>query len=280
VKVQTGNVKPWNSLTFAPHWYADAVEQSQLLKSRDAIRREIVFAVCAAESYLLEWVRDEVLNHQHDELLEYFPANRQMPVRDRWKDVLEKLVAQGRIRQAQNFNSGLWSDFSALVDFRNGLVHGGASRPQSGEHRDPQPYPTPAELDQTSPGWAVGVVRALIEDLHATAGTTAPKWLYTAKPTRIKAAELWKRWTFRDRIRNVVASVGILIFLSPLVFAYYIDFDELSATQLRLLAMAWVLGSFLPLVVVDWMFRRFLRREYEEFVRGKQGDAVDGGNGP
>jgi hypothetical protein len=56
-------------------------------------------------------------------------------------------------------------------------MHGGASRPQEqSQQKKLQPYPAPAELDATSPGWAVGVVRELIKDLHAAAGTLPPKW--------------------------------------------------------------------------------------------------------
>jgi hypothetical protein len=178
VKADMGNVKAWISLTFAPEWYADAVEQTKLPKSRDAVRREIIFAVCAAESYLLEWVRDEVLDHKHDELPKYFSADNRLGVRDRWKRVVKQLAAEGRIRQAQDFNSDVWNNFDTLVEFRNGLVHGRASRPhESGQDKDLQPYPTPAELDQTALGWAVGVLSALIEQLHRTVGTSPPKWL-------------------------------------------------------------------------------------------------------
>jgi hypothetical protein len=177
VNADIGDAKLWLDLSFAKSWYDDAVEQSRLPNSRDAMRREIIFAVCAAESYLLEWVRDAVLNRKHDELPNYFPANRKVGVQKRWKAVV-KQVAKDRNSQSQRFNSGIWNDFCTLVDFRDGLVHGSASRPQeAGQHKDLQPYPPPAELDRKSPGWAVGVVRALIEDLHRAAGTTPQKWL-------------------------------------------------------------------------------------------------------
>lgn len=65
----------WNIATFAPEWYADALREA-LLSGRDARRREIVFAVCCAESYLIEWVRDHVLNKQYNELEKFFPATQ------------------------------------------------------------------------------------------------------------------------------------------------------------------------------------------------------------
>jgi hypothetical protein len=46
---------------FAPDWLRDARSEAMLLEDIDSRRREIVFAVCFIESYLFEWVRDDVL---------------------------------------------------------------------------------------------------------------------------------------------------------------------------------------------------------------------------
>lgn len=41
----------WQTYRYAPEWFADAVEESGR-EGHQARRREILFAVCAAESYL------------------------------------------------------------------------------------------------------------------------------------------------------------------------------------------------------------------------------------
>ena len=64
----------WITETFAPDWFADAIHESHL-EGPGARRREIIFGVCCAESYLLEWVRDEVLNREFGKLKSYFPPD-------------------------------------------------------------------------------------------------------------------------------------------------------------------------------------------------------------
>jgi hypothetical protein len=80
-RMELGTVTAWKSYSFAPEWFADAsreagVEGSPGLERRGARRREVLFAVCAAESYVFEWVRDTVLNRDFEKLKKYFPAGR------------------------------------------------------------------------------------------------------------------------------------------------------------------------------------------------------------
>jgi hypothetical protein len=178
-------MKPWISLTFAPAWYTDAIEQTKLPKSRDSLRREIIFAVCATESYLYEWVRDEVLKHDYPKQEKYFPPGDRSGITKRWKEVVRQLAADNYIPRVQNFVTNIWTDFRKLALLRNGLVHGLASRPEelpdpnhpAIQPKDAQPLPSPTELDQLVPGWPTRVVHDLLADLHATVGTPAPSWL-------------------------------------------------------------------------------------------------------
>ena len=60
--IAEGTVELWATASFARAWFSDALEEAGVVNDSDARRREIVFAVCFAESYLLEWVRDVVLS--------------------------------------------------------------------------------------------------------------------------------------------------------------------------------------------------------------------------
>jgi hypothetical protein len=64
--------KLWTSSSWARDWFEDALSAAKEA-GRHARRRETLFAVCCAESYLFEWVRDEVLKGKYDELAKYFP---------------------------------------------------------------------------------------------------------------------------------------------------------------------------------------------------------------
>jgi rubredoxin len=69
----------WLSYSFAPEWFADALHEARAGGDHHARRREILFSVCCAESYILEWVRDQVLNRQFDRLNKYFhPENGEL----------------------------------------------------------------------------------------------------------------------------------------------------------------------------------------------------------
>jgi hypothetical protein len=50
----------WLSYSFAAEWFNDALTEARAGKDHHARRREILFAVCCAESYLVEWIRDQV----------------------------------------------------------------------------------------------------------------------------------------------------------------------------------------------------------------------------
>ena len=60
--MESDNAEIWLAYSFAPRWFADAVrELNTLLTDVDARQREILFSVAFGESYIVEWVRDEVL---------------------------------------------------------------------------------------------------------------------------------------------------------------------------------------------------------------------------
>jgi hypothetical protein len=95
-----GGIEAWTAATFAPQWFEDARAQAQGT-DQGALRREILFAVAAAECYLLEWVRDEVLKQDYPALDAYFPRNPKVysAVKEKWKSVPAALVVQGSSRR-------------------------------------------------------------------------------------------------------------------------------------------------------------------------------------
>jgi len=167
----------WDISTFAPEWFAEALAESRNRQGPQARRREILFAVCCAESYLFEWIRDEVLKRDFSKLSTYFKPGIKDNVLTKWKKVPKQLAQAKLIQAAPHFHN--WGEFCQLVNYRNGLVHGVASRPQT--FRQPpdieKPVPSKATLDALSPGWAVGVVVTLVQHLHNAAGTHPPTWL-------------------------------------------------------------------------------------------------------
>lgn len=167
----------WLTHSFAPEWLTDAMREAQFsgLASR---RREIVFAVCAIEAYLIEWVRDDVLHGDLRTLSHYFPQKRRLGVRDRWKAVCKQLAADGRIPAAPDWGGAIWHDFDELVKYRDGLVHARASRPETaGLEEGEMPFPTLTQLAAKQPGWASQIVVSLILHLHAAVGSPPPHWL-------------------------------------------------------------------------------------------------------
>jgi hypothetical protein len=175
-----GDATFWFTGSFAPLWFADARKETSSVNDSHARRREIVFSVAAAETFLLEWVRDDVLMRDFRNLDSYFPPGEWSRITDRWKDIPNKLKASGLIKSVPNFGGNTWADFLRLVKFRNGLLHAGASRPETaGLTKQQLPVPSMSELDALRPGSAVDVVARLISELTSAAGTAPPPWLKT-----------------------------------------------------------------------------------------------------
>ena len=171
-------IELWRYGTYASAWFADALKEA---KGQDdqAKCREIIFAVCAAESYLVEWVRDAVLGGEFRLLDGYFPLeDRRMGIGDRWKQVIKRLYEDSRISGKPEWGRQYWSEFVKLVNFRNGLLHGRASRPDTeGLPENVRLEPTVEQLAQRRPGWATETVANLIRELHMATGTAIPSWL-------------------------------------------------------------------------------------------------------
>ncbi len=175
--VLQGHLQAWFAETWAPEWYADAVLQADLPNNHGARRREIVFAQAMIESYLVEWVRDDV-RVGFGRLGEFFRANDRTPIIQRWKRVIKQLREEGAIPASPDFGNAQWRELAKLVEQRNWLLHARSSRPGTAKQPpDERPLPTKGELLDMRAGWAVAVATAVIRDLHEALGTPAPPWL-------------------------------------------------------------------------------------------------------
>jgi hypothetical protein len=141
--------------------------------------REIIFSVCAVEAYLFEWVRDEVLGGDFRKVNTYFPAGRRRSITERWQDVTRRLHHEQLLSTVPNWGTKPSQDFTLLVRYRNGLVHGGTSRPYTtGLPEGEEPFPSDQVLMKLPQGWTVDVVVAFVEHVHKEVGTIPPTWLH------------------------------------------------------------------------------------------------------
>jgi hypothetical protein len=76
------------------------------------------------------------------------------------------------------FGQPCGEDFRKLVKYRNGLVHAGASRPETaGLPDDERPMPPRGDMNTMPAGWPVRVVLELVRRTDQAAGMTPPSWL-------------------------------------------------------------------------------------------------------
>lgn len=163
---------------FAPEWFEDALHEARIGKDYGSRRREILFAVCFAESYLVEWVRDEVLKKDFDKFNKYFPPGQKMGVKDKWKKIIKRLKEDNLVPGGLDYSKAYWNDFAELVDYRDGLVHARTGRPEKAALADKEkPFPKKKALEELSPGWATNLVVELLRHLHEAVDTPAPGYL-------------------------------------------------------------------------------------------------------
>jgi hypothetical protein len=180
-----GRLTAWKSYNFASEWFADALREAEDehegAEARGPRRREILFAVCAAESYVFEWVRDTVLKNDFEKLKKYFPPvppGKKRGVVRKLQDIPKELASDGLVPAPLDSGGQEWSDFREVVDYRDGLVHAAASRPETdGQPENEKPVPPMDVIDAMPPGWAVKRVRVILQKLHSDTKTPLPDWL-------------------------------------------------------------------------------------------------------
>ncbi|MFW9889121.1 MAG: hypothetical protein ACFFER_13125 [Candidatus Thorarchaeota archaeon] len=182
-KVEPNNLSIWLSDNFAEDWYRDALYESQKDKDYHSLRREIIFSVCFAESYIFEWARGIL---QLDELSAYFPPEPRFKddpryrrkLKNKWKEIPKELYEEGKINADPELDlSGL----GTLLRYRHGLIHAAASRPKTKSKKEAsKPFPTKEDLKKLKSGWAMQIVVHLVENLHEAIGTPLPEYILEA----------------------------------------------------------------------------------------------------
>lgn len=122
--------------------------------------------------------RDEVLNRDFQKLNHYFPPGNVSSVTTKWKEIPKRLLVDGCITNIPDLSDSYWGNWLKLVDYRNGLIHGRSSRPETESLPNKQrPTSSKTTLDNLEAGWSVRVVVDLINQLHEAVGTARPSWL-------------------------------------------------------------------------------------------------------
>lgn len=171
------SVEIWTASCFSRSWYEDARTEAAVSEP-NARRREIIFAVCCAECYLFEWVRDEILRRDYQRLTHYFPIPDKDGIYERWRRVTRALREECLIRQLPDDSDAHGPAWNLLLRYRNGLTHASASRPDAtGQSEKKRPTPSPQDLELLEPGWAMDVVAERIRRLHTAARSLPPDWL-------------------------------------------------------------------------------------------------------
>lgn len=106
------------------------------------------------------------------------PAEDRRGVTERWKSIPKELVADDVIPEAPHLEGPLGVEWQRLVDFRDGLVHANASRPQTTNLPEEwMPMPSKSDLDALEAGWALRTVVDRVRRLDMAVGTDPPACL-------------------------------------------------------------------------------------------------------
>jgi len=125
-------------------------------------------------------------------------------VRKKWKKIPKELYRDGQISNKPNWGGTEWQNFEELVNYRDGLVHARASRPETSSLSDDEkPLPSKTDLDRMLPRWAVQRIVTLIRYLHGAVGTSAPDWLVDVQsgPSQVQT---------HKRLRPTALSRGVI----------------------------------------------------------------------
>jgi hypothetical protein len=154
---------------FAPAWFADAVHEAVNGRGLHARRREVIFAICFAEAYIVEWALHDVFEGDVQRFEMYFPrGRRRRSAIDKWREVPDEMHRDGVIPKAPKRRAAYWQRFQELSEERDRLVHAVISRPEDR---------SAMKLADVPAGWAIRTAVNLVKNLHETLGTKVPAWM-------------------------------------------------------------------------------------------------------
>ena len=168
---------PWISQSFAKAWFKDALNEARHGIDIDSRRREIIFAVAFAESYLVEWVRDDILKKDFGKFIFYFPINKRMNAADKWKEIPKQLCKDKLLRETPILKATFWVNWTKLIDYRDGFIHAVTSCPENLESLRKKGIAKIHEMSKIKSGWATNVVIELVKEFHKAANMPMPEWL-------------------------------------------------------------------------------------------------------
>lgn len=166
----------------AKTWWRDARKEVPAASAgndeiQKAIRLQIVFAVCALETWFVEWVRDDILGSAKSAAV-LFGGVEHQSVDERIKNVAAELHEAEHLQNDPDFTSPDWQDLPGLVDHRNGLVHGVASLPRGSLPLEAEEgFPTPGQLQRWAPVGPLKTVRRAVKLVTSFADSHPPEWM-------------------------------------------------------------------------------------------------------
>jgi hypothetical protein len=180
----TAELLRWEAASFAESWFHDALREARCAPRCDGVndsildyrRREIVFSAGLAETYIVEWLRDEVFKRVYAKLGAFFRRARMPNLREKWETKFVDPIFEKNGKPPPCFGDD--SEWEKFVSMRNGLIHAKASRAKSRvQPKERNPEPHYRDLEQLKPGWALKLVVDRIRKLHDAWGTAPPAWL-------------------------------------------------------------------------------------------------------
>ena len=169
---------PWIYQSFAKAWFKDALSEARHGIALDSHRREIIFAVAFAESYLVEWVRSDILKKDFDKFNFYFPINKKMSAEYKWKEIPKQLYRDKLLREIPNLKSTFWGNWKKLLKYRDEFIHAVTSCPENLESLQKKEMSKIHEMSKIKSGWAINVAIELVKQFHEAANIPLPEWLH------------------------------------------------------------------------------------------------------
>ena len=167
---------PWISQSFAKAWFKDALNEARHGIDIDSRRREIIFSVAFAESYLVEWVRDDILKQDFNKFNHYLPINKKLSAVDKWKEIPKRLCKDSLLQETPNLKATFWVNWAKLIDYRDEFIHAVTSCPENLELL--QEMSKIHEMSKIKSGWAINVAIELVKQFHKAANMPMPEWLH------------------------------------------------------------------------------------------------------
>ena len=167
---------PWIYQSFAKAWFKDALNEARHGIDMDSRRREIIFAVAFAESYLVEWVRDDILKKDFNKFNLYLPINKKLSAVDKWKEIPKQLCKDKLLQETPKLKATFWVNWAKLIDYRDEFIHAVTSCPENLELL--QEMSKIHEMSKIKSGWAINVAIELVKQFHKAANMPMPEWLH------------------------------------------------------------------------------------------------------